>query len=62
MVSVHRLLVLTKQDWKYLANMNHLAMHGQQCGTVAENVQQNIVVSVASLISLGGEATGRFAS
>ena len=43
-------------------NMNYLAMHGQQCGTVAENVQPNIVVSVASLISLGGEATGRFAS
>ena len=43
-------------------NMNYLAMHGQQCGTVAENVQPNIVVSVASLIRLGGKATGRFAS
>ena len=43
-------------------NMNYLAMHGQQSGIVAENVQPNIEVSVASLISLGGEATGRFAS
>ena len=42
--------------------MNYLAMHGQQFGTVAENVQPNIVISVASLISLGGEATSRFAS
>ena len=42
-------------------NMNYLAIHGQQCGTVAESVQPNIVVSVALLVMLGGGATSRFA-
>ena len=46
----------------YSQNMTYLAIHGQQCGTVPENVQPNIVVLVASLVSLGGEATRRFAS
>ena len=46
----------------YSQNINYLAIHGQLCGTVMDNVLPNIVISVASLVSLGGEATSRLAS
>ena len=39
-------------------NMNYVAIHCQQCGTVVENGQPNIAVSAALLVGLGGELCG----